>query len=170
MKTKSILVSLILALSLFANAGHDGPQAAPPMHHAHVLAEYVIAGFFVPPGEPTVRQYQIMEDGTERLITSYNDNTPQEIRRLKNISPEELAQVKKLVSEIQPGKLFDPNPEQPSCQDAPTLNYLVYQGVEQILIGQRSGCKTMKHENETAADAQIIQILEELAKWARENP
>ena len=164
---KVIIGLLMLGMALGAHAGNEGAQA-DPASHARVLAEFdQYGGLFVPPGAVSSYSYQIAMDGIVQVITRTNgQNTPSK-KFIKQLSYSELSNMQTLVASVRPGALFDPNPSGPSCQDAGTSRYVVYARGSEIIIGENTGCKTLSRKNATAADAQIMKILADIANSDR---
>lgn len=143
MKTKIAMITMLL-FGLFAQAGNEGAQAIPQVPQ-NVLAEYFVAqGFFARPDSPSFYLYQIRLDGTVQITSSYMFSShPPEIKVLKVFNEAEIGHIVELVNSIQPGKLIDPNPDFPGCQDAPLSKYFVIPNTGKIQISEYIACKKM---------------------------
>lgn len=167
---KLILISLISAFSVFAKAGNEGAQAAPPAG-TYVLAEYhASGGLFVPPNMPYAYRYQILSNG-RGIVLAYSQKQQQPVAKvLKNYTPSETLYISNLVSKVKPGALYDANPNEQGCQDAPTFTFSVHsQQYGEIKIGQNIMCKEMKRKNASAVDKLIVEKLKELERLNRQT-
>lgn len=166
MKTLLALL-LVLGFSSSAFAGNEGPQAMPDERGHVVIADYTINVVFGNPSLPYFYNYQILANGETQLVTKLRGTGEQKVKALKTYSAKDAEEIRDLVKEIVPGKLFDANPQSAGCMDAPLITLSVYQGKERILIGQRANCKSMNRENRSHADEKLIGILEELSRSDR---
>jgi hypothetical protein len=163
---KTFLSLLILASALSAKAGNEGPQAAPQLPPVQTLAERSFyGGFFVPPGSLRSHSLRILKTG-EVVTEKWYGDADSEITPVFKLTADQLAKLTQLVNEVQVGAMIDPNPHAPSCMDAPGSSDAVYREEVRIAIAETVNCKKMVHENATAADAQVILILDEVEKIA----
>jgi len=161
---KMILSALVFAFAASAFAGNEGPQAVPKAPPTVLVVRSANGGFFVPPGHVASRQIQILSDGNViRLEWIRGENEPT-VTPIVELTEKQTAKVAKLVAAVKPGKMVAENPDAPGCMDGPSFNDAVFQGETRIVIAQTSACKKYKHENATAADAQLIKILSGLEK------
>ena len=168
MKTQ-IFISALLALSLNAFAGNEGPQATPEMPPT-VIAEYdANGGFFVPPNAPVAYHYQILTNRKAVRTTYFRSSQAPKTDVLKTLNDVEFKRLTYLVSKVKPGATFDPHPDQPGCEDAPSFKFLVNTTAGTIVLSETMACKTTKRHNETFADREIIAILKGLEELSRKN-
>ena len=161
MKTQ-FLVSALVALSLTAFAGNEGPQATPPMPPT-VIAEYdANGGFFVPPNAPSAYHYQILTNRKAVRTTYFRSSEAPKTDVIKTLNDTEFKRLTFLVGKVKPGAVYDPHPDQPGCEDAPSFKFLVNTTVGTIVLSETIACKTTKRRNESAADREIIEILKGL--------
>lgn len=158
---KKIIFSLLVLM--FANislAGNEGPQATPEAPPIVLVERLHSGGFFVPPGALMSQSLQVRSNGevvkVERIRG--NENSPKTTLIL-TLSKDKIAQVQQLVSAVRKGEMVDPDSQSPGCQDAPSSRDRVFQGAIEITIAETSNCKKYIHENASAADAQLIKIL-----------
>lgn len=157
---------LVLAFSFSAFAGNEGPQAAPKQQEK-MIAELSVVVMFGNPSLPWFYSYQIYANGYTQLVTQMRDSKEKKIKALKPYRRKDAQEIRDLVKEIVPGKLFDGNPTRPSCMDAPTTNMRVLSNNQEIMIAQYAGCKAMNRENRSHADEKMINILNELSHSAK---
>ena len=153
---KKLLVSLALLVGSSAFAGNEGPQAAPDQ--PQVIARVVVGSFFVPPGRPVSTSVTISTAGAVVRTDSWMDGRSKTVA-VATLSPEITAKLVKASAAVQPGELVDPNPSEPSCQDAPSTTYYAVKNQE-IAIGARQGCKDLYKENSSDADMLLKSALE----------
>lgn len=162
------LIFAILALAFTANAGNEGAQAVPSKP-ASVVAEYRMnGGFFVPPNMPVAYHYQILTNRKVVKTTYFKSSRKPETKVLKTLTGAEWARLAKLVSQVKPGKTFDPSPEFRGCMDAPSFSWRVQNAKGEIVISEKRACKTMSRENASLADKEIIEILNTIADLDKE--
>ena len=163
------LVSALLALSLNAFAGNEGPQAVPTMPPT-VIAEYdANGGFFVPPNMPNAYHYKILTNRKATRTTYFRSSEAPKTDVIKTLSEVEFKLLNYLVSKVKPGATFDPHPDQPGCQDAPSFKFLVNTTAGTILLSETMACKTTKRHNETFADREIMAMLKEIEELSRKK-
>jgi hypothetical protein len=163
MKTLLALL-LVLGFSFSAFAGNEGPQAMPTPSATHkLIAEYVVSAFFVPPTVPSLRKYQIYDNGYTQLVSQTRSPNKKTVKRLEALSAKDAERFKALVEEIVPGKLFELDPKAPRCEDAPVVTLMVYSSKGEIVIDQNANCKESGRVNRSHADEVVISTLTELA-------
>ncbi|HWU43576.1 MAG TPA: hypothetical protein VN132_09065 [Bdellovibrio sp.] len=162
---KIIMTLAILTFASLAKAGNEGPQADPSAP-ATVLAEYVISGgLFVPPNVPVSRHYQVLSNHKAIEVKYFRSASP-EVQVIKTLTDAEWTQINELINSIEPGALYDANPDLPACQDGPTFSWIVNGSFGTITIAQKRDCKQMQRENSSSADGLVVNFLNSLAKLA----
>jgi hypothetical protein len=168
MKTLLSLVLFVFALS--AKAGNEGAQAAPGLPNPTVLAECIeFTGFMAPPDYPINVHYQILTDGTVQVQSWKRNQKDPEVRVLKKLSQDKVAQIDDLVQSIEPGEMVDPNPGAPPCMDGGSRKYVVYSLEGEITIAETIACKKMIRPNATEADEAMIVTLNSVKKLANKK-
>lgn len=167
---KMFLSMLVMAFASFSFAGNEGPQAAPELPTPVIAERTLSGGFFVAPGSPYAYSIQILIDGTvvktEWIRGEGKDEEKYSV--ITTLSSNRLKTLRKLIKSIQPGDMYDPNPKDPRCQDAPMSRDLVHKNGVQIEIAKNAGCKKFARQNATSADLRIIKILDALEKLAQD--
>lgn len=156
---KMIISVLVLGFALTAKAGNEGPQAAPPVPPVILAERTTNGGFFVPPDSAYAISLQILSNGDVQKVEFYRDPTVNKVNVILTLKAAQVSKLSKLVNQVQEGKMIDPNPQAPGCQDGPMFTDAVYHGNTRIEISQNVACKSLVHENANKADAQVIKVL-----------
>jgi hypothetical protein len=170
---KMILSALLLVLSTSAMAfvGNDGPQAAPQPPARPLVERSKNGGFMVPPGGLSAVKLQILDNGsvvkTEWIRAQGLAVQPPKTTLLLTFSPDKIAKIAQVVAQVKPGKLVDPNPERPSCMDAPTFTDVIYQGGVRVVLTETAACKTSVSDQASSADNELIQVLNAIEKLSK---
>lgn len=139
MLRKMSLFALVVGFaSLNAFAGNDGPQgdiAEPP----RVVAQLRMSGIFFW-GPMRSQGVRVFSDG--QVITFEQAlGVAETAELLTTLSPEKLEKLVVKVEGTVPSELYDPNPTQPECMDAPMTVYTVFQASgAKIDVGQTHLC------------------------------
>lgn len=167
---KTLLLTLVTAIGLTAYAGNEGAQAVPD-YGTKVVAEYIAnSGFFGWSGPgPIGYSYQILSNRDAVVISYYRNHTQDQIKRLRTLSFAEFSDLSLWLKKIKPGNMYDPQPNNPGCQDAPSFRYVVHLASGEMEIGKQAACKTWKRHNASSADAKVIKMLQELEQLNRQQ-
>lgn len=156
---KSLIISVLLTVAtLSANAGNEGPQAAP-VRPPQVIAQVVQGGGFRQPTLPSSVSIEILSNGQVQETQSYQDGKVK-VRALAKLSAAVVVKVKSLVAETKDAELVEVDPEAPACMDAPgTTYYAVHSDGAQVKISAKYGCKDYKKADAVDADYALENIL-----------
>lgn len=148
---KNLLIMLITFVSKFSFATTDGLQASSPKPPA-VIAEVQVIVAFGPPDSPRSQSVEILDNGTVQEKLVFQDQKIK-IQKLATLASQVLRKVSIAVESTLPGELFDINPDQPVCMDAPTtVYYAIKKSGEKIAIAKQMQCHEFAKTNGTSSD------------------
>ena len=145
-----------LAGSGAAQAGNEGPSAAPSVPARLMIAELRVVGAFAPPPgiDTGVRIYA---DG---VVESFDHA---ETRALALLSADLAQDLTSLSHAAQVRELIDDQPGRPGCLDAPVVTYKLYNANgEAVTIGKRAACHNFSRED--AYGSNIRALLDAFAR------
>lgn len=165
---------LILALALcfsavpaFAEAGNDGPNAAPKEIKAasDYIAQINVANGFVPHNHPSGISVGVKADGFVEVTRIWWGGKMQ-VEVIARLSKRTTAKLQANVNAVSKGKIVDTNPGAPECVDAPTVTYLANVNGALVKVEQRAGCKDFRKKEANQADYAVVSTLKALAALA----
>lgn len=160
MKTQ-ILAMLLVLSTLTAQAGNEGPQAAPKPP-PKMIAQVVTGGGFAPPSVPVRRTIDVLADGQVQSTESYRDGHTV-TKALAKLSKGVLSKLQAIVTATQAGELVDPNPQNPGCMDAPSITYYaILANQTKIAVASVEQCKQLERADASSGDYQIKDVLQGL--------
>lgn len=123
------------------------------------IAQRVMSIGFRPPDSPASITLTVGDLGNV-VKTSKYDGGRIEQEALATLSAPVLNRIKAKIAAVKPGKLIDPNPNQPICMDAPNTNYEVAMADGSMTaVGANEQCKDLVKEGYPMADSEIVEIL-----------
>lgn len=123
-----------------------------------IIARYQYAVFFSP--QPYNLEISVYDDGT--VIKKITQERVTVSTKVAVLLKDSLKSLKKAIQDIpKNAELFDPNPEQPPCMDAPGSTTSVFKDKKEIVTQTTVACKT-KFVNEVGA-ARVNKLLDGLA-------
>ena len=159
MNRLAVLACLLFTSIAFAhNEGPNATPTAPPT----VIAKVKSMSLFHPPSSPDVTEIRIYNNGIIERSEIYR-TTGEESVTVAKLSSEATYALSQKVNAVKPGRLVDPEPNMPSCMDAPSVTYSVFIGATEIEIAANYGCKPLKKDNADSNDFAVRQMLDAAA-------
>lgn len=158
---KSLALALLLAFTASANASQTTVNP--------IVAQMVVSIGFRPPESPREVVISISARGNVVETSTYDDGRAEKIALLK-LGPAIMKQLTTNIAAVVPGEVVDPNPDMPSCMDAPYIKYeIVSSNGTTSKLAERIACKELYKAGNPQADAQIVNLLETLSTLSRQK-